>query len=83
MAEFKVLKRFRLLDDVDVQDVGPVQEIGGIIDITVKRADQVVKRLGSSFLERIDNKIDEKIVEEQPIEEKEVLEEVVAAEEQK
>ena len=53
MAQYKVLKRFRLLDDVTVQDVGPIQEVGQVIDIQVKRADQVIKKLGESFLERI------------------------------
>ena len=68
MAQYKVLKRFRLLDDVNVQDVGPIQEVGQVIDIQVKRADQVIKKLGDSFLERIvdqeDNEDDKESTEE-------------------
>ena len=68
MAQYKVLKRFRLLDDVNVQDVGPIQEVGQVIDIQVKRADQVIKKLGGSFLERIvdqeDNEDDKESTEE-------------------
>lgn len=54
MAEYRVLKQFRLLDDVNVPDIGPVYNPGDVIDIKVKRADEVVKTLDSSFLERID-----------------------------
>lgn len=54
MAKYKVMKQFRLLDDVNVPDVGPIQEVDTVIDIKVKRAEQVIDKLGSSFLERID-----------------------------
>lgn len=54
MAEYRVLKQFRLLDDVNVPDIGPIYNPGDVIDIKVKRADEVVKTLDSSFLERID-----------------------------
>ncbi|MEG0286015.1 MAG: hypothetical protein RR494_08115 [Vagococcus sp.] len=56
MAQYKVLQRFRLLDDVNVPDVGPIHEEGEVIDIKVKRADQAIKTLGSSFLERVETK---------------------------
>lgn len=58
MAQYKVLQRFRLLDDVNIPDVGPIHKEGEIIDIKVKRADQAIKTLGSSFLERIETKDD-------------------------
>lgn len=64
MAQYKVLKQFRLLDDVNVPEIGPVYETGEIIDIKVKRADQVIKTLGESFLERIDKKDDEVVDED-------------------
>lgn len=54
MAEFKVLKEFRLLDDPKVPDKGKVYQPEEVIDIHVKRADQVIKTLGSSFLERVE-----------------------------
>ena len=54
MAEFKVLKEFRLLDDLKVPGKGKIHQPEEVIDITVKRADQVVKTLGGSFLERVE-----------------------------
>ena len=63
MANYKVLKEFRLLDDPKVPGKGKIHQPEEVIDVTVKRADQVVKTLGGSFLERIDNK-NEEIVEE-------------------
>lgn len=60
MAEFKVLKEFRLLDDPKVPKKGKVYQPEEVIDITVKRADQVVKTLGGSFLERVEEVKEEK-----------------------
>lgn len=82
MAQYKVLQRFRLLDDVNVPDVGPIHEEGEVIDIKVKRADQAIKTLGSSFLERIDKQ--DEIVDEVTEEQEEILtEEVTDVEEAK
>lgn len=60
MAEFKVLKEFRLLDDSKVSGKGKVYQPEEVIDIAVKRADQVVKTLGGSFLERVEEVKEEK-----------------------
>ncbi|MBO0427621.1 hypothetical protein JZO82_00455 [Vagococcus fluvialis] len=60
MAEFKVLKEFRLLDDPKVPGKGKIHQPEEVIDITVKRADQVVKTLGGSFLERVEEVKEEK-----------------------
>lgn len=60
MAEFKVLKEFRLLDDPKVSGKGKVYQPEEVIDIAVKRADQVVKTLGGSFLERVEEVKEEK-----------------------
>lgn len=60
MAKFKVLKEFKLLDDPKVPGKGTVHQPEEVIDITVKRADQVIKTLGSSFLERIEEVKEEK-----------------------
>lgn len=60
MAEFRVLKAFRLLDNPKVPGKGKIHQPEEVIDITVKRADQVVKTLGGSFLERIDEVKEEK-----------------------
>lgn len=69
MAEYRVLKQFRLLDDVNVPDIGPIYNPGDVIDIKVKRADEVVKTLDSSFLERIDKNDNTDKDEETPKEE--------------
>lgn len=53
MAKYKVLKNFRLLENQKVSGVGEIVAEGSIIDITVKRAAAVEKKLDSSFLERI------------------------------
>lgn len=50
MAKFKVLKTFR---DKHTKEV---YKKNSVIDITVKRADEVAKNLDGSFLERIDKK---------------------------
>ena len=60
MAKFKVLKEFRLLDDPKVPGKGKIHQPEEVIDITVKRADQVVKTLGGSFLERVEEVKEEK-----------------------
>ena len=60
MAEFKVLKEFRLLDDLKVPGKGKIHQPEEVIDITVKRADQVVKALGGSCLERVEEVKEEK-----------------------
>ena len=59
MAQYKVLKRFRLYDDPKAKTSGEVKEAGQIIDITVKRANEVEKNLDSTFLERVIEKNDE------------------------
>lgn len=59
MAQYKVLKRFRLFDDPKAKTGGGIKEVGQIIDITVKRANEVEKNLDSSFLERVIEKNDE------------------------
>ncbi|MDT2782918.1 hypothetical protein P7H41_13290 [Vagococcus fluvialis] len=60
MANYKVLKEFRLLDDPKVPGKGKIHQPEEVIDITVKRADQVVKTLGGSFLERVEEVKEEK-----------------------
>ncbi|MDT2814364.1 hypothetical protein P7H75_05855 [Vagococcus carniphilus] len=60
MANYKVLKEFRLLDDPKIPDKGEIHQPEEVIDITVKRADQVIKTLGGSFLERIEEVKEEK-----------------------
>lgn len=57
MAKYKVLQKFR---DIETK---AVYESGQEIEMTVKRADEAVKNLAKykgEFLERIDNKDDEK-----------------------
>ncbi|UDM70141.1 hypothetical protein [Vagococcus fluvialis] len=60
MANYKVLKEFRLLDDPKVPGKGKIHQPEEVIDITVKRADQVIKTLGGSFLERVEEVKEEK-----------------------
>ncbi|BAM46346.1 hypothetical protein [Amphibacillus xylanus] len=50
MAKYKVLKTFR---DIHTKEV---YKKDSVIDITVKRADEVAKNLDGSFLDRIDKK---------------------------
>ena len=64
MAKYRVLKRFRLFDDPELKGAGPIKEVGEIIDIAVARANEVEKNLDSSFLERVDKKKDEEVVEQ-------------------
>lgn len=60
LANYKVLKEFRLLDDPKVPGKGKIHQPEEVIDITVKRADQVIKTLGGSFLERVEEVKEEK-----------------------
>ena len=50
MDKYKVLKTFR---DIHTKEV---YKKDSVIDITVKRADEVAKNLDGSFLDRIDKK---------------------------
>ena len=52
MAKFKVLKKFRNKETREMYE--PKQ----VIDITVKRADEIKQKLGKGFLERIEEKED-------------------------
>lgn len=57
MAKYKVLQKFR---DIETKEV---YESGQEIEMTVKRADEAIKNLAKyngEFLERIDNKDDDK-----------------------
>ena len=48
MAQYKVLKKFR---DIKTKDI---YEVNQVIEMTVKRANEVEKNLDSSFLERVE-----------------------------
>ena len=54
MAKYNVLKKFRDKETKEVYEVGPV------IDMTVKRAEEVAVNLDDSFLERVEEKKDDK-----------------------
>lgn len=58
MAKFNVLKTFRDKNSKEVY------EEGAVIDLTVKRADEVAKNLDDSFLERIEEKAESNDVKE-------------------
>ena len=53
MAKFTALKTFR---DIHTKEI---YQAGAVIDMTVKRADEVKKNLDDTFLERVEEK-DEK-----------------------
>ncbi|MFS0932115.1 hypothetical protein ACFDAA_05870 [Enterococcus casseliflavus] len=54
MAKYNVLKKFR---DKETKEV---YEAGTVIDMTVKRAEEVAVNLDGSFLERVEEKKDDK-----------------------
>ena len=54
MAKYNVLKKFR---DKETKEV---YEGGTVIDMTVKRAEEVAVNLDNSFLERVEEKKDDK-----------------------
>lgn len=54
MAKYNVLKKFR---DKETKEV---YEAGKVIDMTVKRAEEVAVNLDDSFLERVEEKKDDK-----------------------
>ena len=54
MAKYNVLKKFR---DKETKEV---YEAGTVIDMTVKRAEEVAVNLDDSFLERVEEKKDNK-----------------------
>lgn len=54
MAKYNVLKKFR---DKETKEV---YEVGTVIDMTVKRAEEVAVNLDNSFLERVEEKKDDK-----------------------
>ncbi len=54
MAKYNVLKKFR---DKETKEV---YEAGTVIDMTVKRAEEVSVNLDDSFLERVEEKKDDK-----------------------
>lgn len=54
MAKYNVLKKFR---DKETKEV---YEAGTVIDMTVKRAEEVALNLDDSFLERAEEKKDDK-----------------------
>lgn len=54
MAKYNVLKKFR---DKETKEV---YEEGTVIDMTVKRAEEVAVNLDDSFLERAEEKKDDK-----------------------
>ncbi|MGG5335408.1 hypothetical protein IGI91_001477 [Enterococcus sp. AZ154] len=54
MAKYNVLKKFR---DKETKEV---YEVGTVIDMTVKRAEEVAVNLDDSFLERVEEKKDDK-----------------------
>jgi len=56
MAKYNVLKKFR---DKETKEV---YEAGTVIDMTVKRAEEVSVNLDDSFLERVEEKKDDKKV---------------------
>jgi len=53
MAKFKALKKFR---DIHTKEI---YKQGAVIEMAVKRADEVKKNLGDTFLERIEEKDDQ------------------------
>lgn len=54
MAKYNVLKKFR---DKETKEF---YEAGTVIDMTVKRAEEVAVNLDDSFLERVEEKKDDK-----------------------
>lgn len=54
MPKYNVLKKFR---DKETKEV---YEAGTVIDMTVKRAEEVAVNLDDSFLERVEEKKDDK-----------------------
>lgn len=54
MAKYNILKKFR---DKETKEV---YEAGTVIDMTVKRAEEVAVNLDDSFLERVEEKKDDK-----------------------
>jgi len=54
MAKYNVLKKFR---DKETKEV---YEAGTVIDMTVKRAEEVAVNLDDSFLKRVEEKKDDK-----------------------
>ena len=54
MAKYNVLKKLR---DKETKEV---YEAGTVIDMTVKRAEEVAVNLDDSFLERVEEKKDDK-----------------------
>lgn len=54
MAKYNVLKKFR---DKETKEV---YEAGTVIDMTVRRAEEVAVNLDDSFLERVEEKKDDK-----------------------
>lgn len=56
MAKFKALEKFRLLDDPETPGVGKEYEKGEEIDMTVKRAELLEKKVGKKVVERIEGK---------------------------
>lgn len=58
MAKFKVLKKFR------DKETKKIYEVGSVIDMTVKRSEEVSKNLDDSFLERLEEKKDDKTPED-------------------
>ncbi|WP_347100617.1 hypothetical protein [Enterococcus gallinarum] len=54
MAKYNVLKKFR---DKETKEV---YEAGTVIDMTVKRVEEVAVNLDDSFLERVEEKKDDK-----------------------
>lgn len=54
MAKYNVLKKFR---DKETKEV---YEVGTVIDMTVKRAEEVAVNLDDSFLEPVEEKKDDK-----------------------
>ena len=54
MAQYEVLKRFRLYDDPKAKTRGEIKEVGQIIDIPVKQASQVESNLDDTYLRRIE-----------------------------
>lgn len=53
MAKFKALKTFR---DIHTKEI---YERGAVIEMAVKRADEVKKNLDDTFLERVEEKDDQ------------------------
>ena len=61
MVKYKVLKTFK---DIHTDEIYDAQSE---IDITVKRANEIVKNLGSSFIVRVDEKEDEPKVDKKKV----------------